>query len=71
MKKAKRGLKFAPVISVAAISMLLAGCSGGADPNDPNASGGGEAQVGKADGVVDIYGPVTGIEAELLEKSWA
>ncbi len=73
MKSTKRGLKFAPLISVAAISMLLAGCSGGADPNDPNASGGGggEAQVGKADGVVDIYGPVTGLEAKLLEKSWA
>ena len=72
MKKIKRGRKLAPVISLAAISMLLAGCSGGADPNDPNASGGGsEAQVGQADGVVDIYGPVTGIEADLLEKSWA
>src|SRR5690606_19677910 len=25
----------------------------------------------ESDGVVDVYGPITGTEAELLEKSWA
>ena len=70
MKKTKRGLKLVPALSVASVGLLLAGCSGGADPNDPNAQGG-ETQVAESDGVVDVYGPVTGTEAELLEKSWA
>ena len=59
MKKARRRLKLAPIISMAAIGMLLAGCSGGADPNDPNASGDGGAQVGEADGVVELGTVVT------------
>ena len=70
MKKTKRGLKLVPALSVASIGLLLAGCSGGADPNDPNAQGG-ETQVADSVGVVDVYGRVTGTEAELLEKSWA
>lgn len=61
--------RLAPAAMVAAGSLLLAGC-GGPDPNDPNASGGAN-QSQPSDGVVDIYGPITGTEATLLEESWA
>lgn len=61
-----------PMAVLAASGLLLVGCSGGADPNDPNAGGGaGAGSVGSADGVVDIYGTINGDEATLLEESWA
>jgi len=61
-----------PMAVLAASGLLLVGCSGTADPNDPNAGGGaGAGSVGSADGVVDIYGTINGDEATLLEESWA
>jgi alpha-glucoside transport system substrate-binding protein len=60
-----------PLAILAASSFLMVGCSGTADPNDPNAGGGGGAEVGTADGVVNVYGTINGDEATLLEESWA
>ncbi|AJM78126.1 ABC transporter substrate-binding protein [Rathayibacter toxicus] len=58
-----------PVAVLAVAGLALSGCS---SSDDPNASGGNSSgKVGTADGVVNIYGSITGDEATLLEKSWA
>lgn len=51
---------------LAASCLLLTGCS----KVDTNA-GNGPGDVGRADGVVTIYGEVHGEDADLLEQSWA
>lgn len=59
----------APLALAAVTGLALAACSSGG-------SGGGGAPAGpppagKADGIVTIYGTISGTEAELLQKSWA
>ncbi|MGA1835841.1 extracellular solute-binding protein [Herbiconiux sp. 11R-BC] len=56
----------APIAIAAGLGLALVGCSGGA-----GGSSGGTTTVGKADGVVTVYGTIADTEAKLLEQSWA
>jgi alpha-glucoside transport system substrate-binding protein len=61
MKSASRRIVL-PIGVLAILGLALGGCSS----SSPGAS-----QVGTADGIVKIEGPLIGTDAKLLEKSWA
>jgi len=63
MKSATRRIAL-PISALAILALALSACSA-ATPGSPSGN------VGTADGIVKIEGPLIGTDATLLEKSWA
>ncbi|MBC7517799.1 MAG: extracellular solute-binding protein [Microbacteriaceae bacterium] len=61
-----------PLAMLAITGLALVGCSaGGTGASGGAVAGKGPGNAGKADGVVTLYGTISGAEAALYEKAWS